>query len=188
MPKYDPNVGVWNGLGILILPLLLFVMVPEALNAEGRVEDAVKASYVVNFCYFTAWPDAAFADASAPIDCIVFGRQEIWKAFAPFDGQQVGSRQLRVRSMKAVETINDCHLVYFAPETDRTLIAAALHRVRHIPVLTIGERPDFIRMGGIIEISGNFDQFHFKVMPERATRRGLKISSRLLKLATILDH
>ena len=168
------------------LLLLGFLTTGRAI-AEDRLAVAVKVAFVANFAHFTTWPDDAFADAVAPIDLFVYGGERTWEAFGSIDGKPVGARKIRVRLMRPAETVDRCHMMFFDQDVDRSVLSTALATVKNRPVLTVGETPDFINLGGVINISIKNDRFHFEIEPVRASRRGLKISSRLLKLATILD-
>ena len=50
-------------------------------------------------------------------------------------------------------------------------------------VLTIGESPDFLREGGIINLLLVGRRVRFEVNPDAAARAGLRLSSQLLQLA-----
>jgi hypothetical protein len=55
-------------------------------------------------------------------------------------------------------------------------------------VLTVGETADFIRDGGIINYVRDAGMIHFEIDQDAATRAGLQISSRLLRLARTADR
>jgi hypothetical protein len=56
------------------------------------------------------------------------------------------------------------------------------------PVLLIGETSDFARIGGIINFISRNGRLHFEINIQEAERHGLKISSRILQLATIIEN
>jgi hypothetical protein len=55
-------------------------------------------------------------------------------------------------------------------------------------VLIIGETPYFARIGGVINFISKNGRLHFEINPQEAERHGLKISSRVLQLATIVEN
>ena len=169
--------------------LLLLICTFSALPARAENMDpvAVKAAFVLNFARFTAWPDDAFSDGTAPIELCVYGGQQTWDSFATIDGQQVGARKIHVRLMNPTETVDKCHIVFFDHHVDRDDLIALLARVKLRPVLTVGETADFVSLGGIVNLFSNDGRLRFEIIPSRARRGGLRISSRLLKLAIILD-
>lgn len=170
-----------------LLLVLFFLSIAPPASAENMDPVAVKAAFVLNFARFTAWPDDAFSGGNAPIELCVYGNQQTWDAFANIDGQPVGVRKIRVRLMKPTETVDKCHIMFFDHHVDRDDLIAALATVRLRPVLTVGETVDFVSLGGIVNLFSNDGRLRFEIEPSRARRGGLRISSRLLKLAIILD-
>jgi hypothetical protein len=166
---------------------MLFISTAGPAFAGNMDPAAVKAAFVLNFARYTVWPDIAFSDAATPINLYVYGGKKTWKAFRNIDGQQVGARKIRVRLMKPAETVDNCHIMFVDHDVDRKILATMLAAVKRQPVLTVGETEDFITLGGIINIFRKNERFYFEIKPSRASRGGLRISSRLLKLAIILD-
>jgi hypothetical protein len=56
------------------------------------------------------------------------------------------------------------------------------------PILTIGEIKSFSRAGGIIQFFTRDDHLHFEINIKKAQAHQLKFSSRLLKLAVIVNE
>ncbi|XPS82551.1 hypothetical protein Dvar_05690 [Desulfosarcina variabilis str. Montpellier] len=172
----------------LLLFLLLFCFFGAVPASAGNMDPAaLKAAFVLNFARFTTWPDDAFRDDTAPIDLHVYGGQKTWQAFRNIDGQQVGTRKIRVRLMKPTEMVDKCHIMFFDHDVDRDDLTTALAATKLQPVLTVGETSNFINLGGIINLFSKSGRLKFEIEPSRAKRGGLRISSRLLKLAIILD-
>ena len=169
----------------LLLLVCLFSALPA--RADNMNPVAVKAAFVLNFARFTAWPDDAFSDGTAPIELCVYGGQQTWDAFASIDGQQVGARKIRVRLMTPTKTVDKCHIMFFDHHVGRDDLIAALATVKLRPVLTVGETADFVSLGGIVNLFSHDGRLKFEIEPSRARRSGLRISSRLLKLAIVLD-
>jgi hypothetical protein len=53
--------------------------------------------------------------------------------------------------------------------------------------LTVGETEGFAVQGGIINLTVEEDKVHFEINPVAAERAGLKISSKLLSMAKIVN-
>ena len=56
-----------------------------------------------------------------------------------------------------------------------------------MPILTVGETPRFIEQGGIVNFFLENGKVRFEINRSAAERSGLRISSRLLQLAKIVD-
>ncbi len=55
------------------------------------------------------------------------------------------------------------------------------------PVLTVGDAEDFARLGGMINFRVEENKVRFEINPAAATRAGLRISSRLLGVARVIQ-
>lgn len=175
------------GLLTFVLLALLFGS-PGAVTAGDIEAASVKAAFVLNFAKFTAWPADAFSDPEAPIELLVLGGETIRNAFTAIEGQSVGNRKIRVRLMEPAQTADNCHMMFFDQTVDQDVLTSMLAAVAERPVLTVGSRPDFIHLGGIINVFDKNGRFHFEIRPAAASHRDIKISSRLLKLAIVLDE
>jgi hypothetical protein len=65
-------------------------------------------------------------------------------------------------------------------------LADLAERVADRPILVVGESPGFAAEGGMINFVLEGTKLRFEVNPSAATRAGLSISSRLLKLARVV--
>ena len=168
------------------LLILLSVWV-ERTNADSFEEATIKAAFVLNFAKFTTWPADAFAGPDADIELWVMGDATVQRAFASIDGETVGSRKIHVRYGSLVSSGDPCHMLFAARDVQRSILTEFLAIIHDRPVLSVGEMTDFIRLGGIINIFSKDGRFCFEIKPTAADRRGLQISSRLLKLAIVID-
>ncbi|WP_321404275.1 YfiR family protein [Maridesulfovibrio sp.] len=75
--------------------------------------------------------------------------------------------------------------VLFIDIDNPRIIAAVLSKVEGKPVLTIGQSPDFLRLGGMINLVESGARFKLQVNICAARKAGLTISSKLLKLSEI---
>ena len=146
-------------------------------------EYTVKAAFVYNFARFTDWPDAAFRDAASPLRLCVLGQDPFDGALNTIVGKTVGSRQLTVSHPLWASEARDCHILFVAATaSDRLPEIVAL--LEGSPVLTIGDTPDAARTGGIIGLENVENRIRFQVNLDAAQQSGLRLSSRILDLAT----
>src|ERR1017187_6776014 len=69
--------------------------------------------------------------------------------------------------------------------SDRKEIARIVQSVGRWPVLTIGERVQFSRLGGVIAFIRDGNRIRFEINLDAAERAGLHVSSKLLRLAAV---
>lgn len=169
---------------LLLLPLVLFET--ETGSGQPVEEYKVKAALILNCARFTQWPDNAFAGADKPCDFCVVGGAALEASFRTIDGKDIGSRQLRVRFVRGAGDFQGCDAIFISKDIDPSTALGILADVKDRPVLTVGEMTDFARRGGVINFFNREGRLRLEINPGSARRQGLKLSSRLLKLAVIV--
>jgi hypothetical protein len=165
------------------------LLLPDKICAREGEEYAVKAAYVLKFAKVTDWPAQAFDDSPETVDlCLVGADEFLTLVFQSIDNKQVNDRILRVRSTSTADDCRGCEIIFVSNVIDPATLLRFLTAVKDQPVLIIGEAHDFARIGGIINFVTQNGQLHFEINPREAERHGLKISSRILQLATIVGN
>jgi hypothetical protein len=163
-----------------ILGLSLPLAVP-AHSMEVSLEYQVKAAYLFNFAKFIEWPSEA---RSGPLTICVAGENPFGDILTEtVRGEVVQERSLAARLISNPEP--GCHIVFVPQRTDS---AAYLQAARSSPTLTVGEAPDFISHGGIINFILEQGKVRFQIDSKAAERAELRISSHLLRLARVPDR
>lgn len=172
---------------VLVTAALPAVRAAEtAPTATTSAEYRVKAGFLFNFLQFVEWPARAFRDPAAPIVIGVLGED-------PFDGyldelvqgEKVGERPIVVRRFRRGDAIADCHILFIsrseAAQFDKTISAFAGRSI-----LTVGDADGFERAGGIVRFAIENGKIRLRINPDAAKAADLTISSKLLRLATLV--
>lgn len=162
---------------------------PAAVASDSlRTTDEykVKAAFLYNFMIYTQWPDSAFDGPQSPITINIYGPDTLSEAFDPLVNKAIGKRKIVV-SYKDAQDPNDAAQVAFFAKTSVDLQQRELSTKKDLPILTVGETPGFTRHGGMINFVLAGKKIRFEINPSAARQAGLKISSKLLNLATIVD-
>jgi hypothetical protein len=142
---------------------------PCTAAQEISLEYRVKAAYLFNFAKFVEWPPSAPA---GPLTICVAGRDVFGDILAEtIKGETLEGRSLAARVI--LEPEPGCHIV-FVPRGSAT--PAYLRAARNLPALTVGEAPDFIDQGGIINFILDGANVRFEIDQAAADRVGLRIS------------
>jgi len=152
----------------------------QGAGAEKPARDDVRAAYLYNFGQFVRWPEGA--GRGSLLVCVAgqdpFG-QTMGKLAA---GKQINGRALEVRNLDRPEGAADCSILFVGkPESGH--VDAYLAATAGKAVLTVGEGPDFLTHGGMIEFVEVEDRVRFSVNLDAANRCGVGLSSELLKVA-----
>lgn len=174
------------GLCLWLFGVTLFL--PNNVSAQQTDGYEVKAKYILNFAKATQWPDEVFTDSSENIDLCLVGRRSFVEAFEPIDGQQVGVRTLRVRIIPVTDDCAECEILFVSNDVHRTDLFRLLSAVEKRPVLVIGERPGFAKVGGIINFVSREERLFFEINLQEAMGNGILLNSHILRLATIIER
>jgi len=164
----------------------IFIAAPAiaAGNAADVASDvAVKAAFLYNFAKFAEWPTLS---SGAPIVICVVGDDRIADALVEtVRGQNIEGHTLDVWRPQDSATWRGCHLLFVAEaETHRS--AGGLDGLKTSPVLTVSDGKDFAQAAGIIELYVEGGRMRFAINVDAAERSGLRLSSRLLRLARVV--
>ncbi len=175
-----------NRLRALSLALAFLASAPALGSAEeGKAappEYDVKAAFVYNFVKFIEWPSAGMP-AGESIRLCVLGTLPVSKAFSGLEGRQVQGRTMPVLAVVRPKEIQGCNVLFVA--ADRTgRLDEVLETLGDRPVLTIGDTEGFARRGIMINLFLENRRVRFEINEEKARAAGLRISVKLLKLAS----
>jgi len=159
----------------------------QALAAGSPSANDVQAAYLFNFVRFVEWPAAAFDSDSAPVKICVLGDSGFTDvASESINGRSVGSRKVVVEPTESVLGSRGCHILFVDPsrkDDEGEVLATFGNR----SVLTVSETDDFAKRGGVANFVTVDDKIRFVINKKAADEAGLKISSRLLRIAQVVE-
>jgi len=160
----------------------LWVAVQFAVGAEAPGEYQVKATYLYNFVRFVEWPAAAFASADTPITIGVLGDDPFGTVLdQTVKGETVRNRKLAIQRSRRAPDLKDCHVVFIS-RSEKGRLADVLASLDAGSTLTVGETDNFTHRGGAINLYLDGNKVRFEINAGVTERKGLKLSSQLLKL------
>lgn len=158
---------------------------PTLLDSASSKVYEIKAAFIYNFAQFTQWPDSAFASSDSPFVLAFIGDSPLGPALERvLDGKAIAGHPIVLKHLDSVNQISGCHLL-FVPESEDGDLDDIFNAVGNQPILTVGETTKFMWAGGIIRFFIADGRIRFEVDPDAADKAGLRLSSRLMHLATI---
>ena len=154
---------------------------------EGTApESRIKAAFLYHFTQYVDWPTDRFKAEDDPFAIAILGRDPFGEELdRAVKDKSVKTHPIQVRRSDSLKDLDSCPLLFLSrsesrkwPEIRKALAGKA--------VLTIGEWENFAATGGAIGFFVEENKVRFEINPEAAERHGLKVSSRLLKLARIV--
>lgn len=157
----------------------------DSPSSAAHSEDEIKSAMVYNFTKFVEWPAGALGEAGAPLVVGVLGSDALVPVLeAALRDKTANGHPFTLRRLDPGTNPKGC-AVLFVGSSDRRRIAGILQSAGRSPILTIGERVQFSRMGGVIAFIRDGNRIRFEINLDAADRAGLEISSKLLRLATV---
>jgi hypothetical protein len=170
--------------GALLLAAAFALSAPASLRGEGPSEYEVKAAFLYNFTKFVEWPPSAFAEGNAPLRLCVLGDDPFGHSLQTVVGEEIEGHKLIVVRTETLARAAGCQ-VLFVSRSERDRLPQILAPLKSSPVLTVGDTKGFLVQGGIVNFILEGSKVHFEINPAAAEQAGLKISSKLLRLARI---
>lgn len=148
-------------------------------------DDEVKAAFLYNFAKFAEWPALP---AGVPIAACIVGDDGIASALVEtVRGKSINGHGIEVHRPQDTAAMRACHMLFVAA-ADTLRLADGLAGFRALPVLTVSDDRGFAQADGIIEFYIEAGRMRFAINVDAVERSGLRLSSRLLGLATIVGN
>lgn len=167
--------------------------IPPATRDEDQApaskinrEYLIKAAILYNFAKFASWPETVFSHPGAPLRICVLGEDPFGAALDSLHGKQVRNRPLAITRVGAVEEAPQCHIL-FVSASEEARLPTILDYVGRLPILTVADMSRFTNSGGIIALKEVDNRSRIEVNIGAAEQAGLKLSSKLLRLADMVS-
>jgi hypothetical protein len=173
--------------GILAAVVALVSGVRDLRAAENSAptETEVKAAMIYNFAQFIEWPESEQKTGPPSFVIGVFGEDPIEMILQEtLKGETFQNRSIQVRHLMAPNDAKACDIV-FVSQSQRKRVPEILEAIRGSNTLTVGDTEDFVAVGGMIAFKKEGNRVRFQINPDAAMRAGLRISSKLLRLAIV---
>ena len=159
---------------------VVFPVLASAAESDRLDEAQVKAAFLYNFAKFIQWPTSENRPEALSIGIVGADRfRDVLGSIV--NGKTVNGRDIEVRQVLNDDDVRAYHIIFIAAESRRT--ADVIQRVAHAGVLTVGETPQFLQEGGVIQFYIRDNRVRFQINAAAANNAGLKISSQLLSLS-----
>lgn len=160
----------------------------EVIQPGPALERSVKAAFLYKFLGYVDFPAGVLDDPAAPMVMAVFGDDdfaaELTRTVA---GRNAGGHPLQVRAVRDGDSLAGVHLL-FVGGGDAALLARAAALAKPLPLLLVSEAEQGLQPGCVINFALVGGRVRFDVSLEAAERRGLRLSSRLLGVARLVQR
>jgi hypothetical protein len=174
---------------VAIIEVLILTFWLTQVSAQVP-EYQVKAAMLYKFALFVEWPAEAFPSDTSPFIVCVLGTDP----FGPWLQQEVGetrvgSHPVEISYADNEEALPQCHLVFLS-RFDQFRINRLVNSLSKENVLIVGDASDinkFCRLGGMVGLVMEGNKVRFVFNSNAIENAGLKVDSRLKRLAKSVD-
>jgi hypothetical protein len=175
----------WGFPALLALALIPFTGAARAAQ-DSPSEYQLKAAFVYNFAKFVDWPSKVYSGPQSPFSICILGTDPFGSIIDDtLRGKTVADHPVIIRRDKDAAAARHCQIV-FVSASERRHLPDVLASLKGASVLVVGDVDGFAAAGGAIELTLQENRVRFAINPGAADGAGLKISSQLLALATIV--
>lgn len=152
-----------------------------AINAG---EESVKAAFLYKFPNYVEWPASSFPKSESPYVIGIIGNDAIAGDLSRMAANRsIRNRPIIIKDLAPGESLQGIHLLFIG-RSERTKLPQLLKQLASQPTLTVTEIDDALTQGSMINFRIMDDRVRFEISLDAAEKSGLKLSSRLLALAT----
>ena len=170
-----------------LIILLVFCNVFFASAQISTREYQVKAAFLFNFSQFVEWSAQTFSNPEARAVIGILGKDPFGTYLEEtIVGETINKHPLVIQHFNAVDEITNCQIL-FINISDKTKLKAILEKVKGKNILTVSDVNGFAKLGGMVRLYTKDDKINIQINLEAAKEENLIISSKLLKLAEIVN-
>jgi hypothetical protein len=169
----------------LLIALLACPLAGDDVIPEYRL----KAEFMERFTRFIEWPAASpVNDPQTPFAICVAGEDPFGQFLKDLAAtHKIKSKSISIRPVTASSTLDGCHMLFISA-SERTRAADLIRRTADRPILTVSDSAGLGEAGVMINFYEAEDKVRFEINPRSATKSGLRISSKLLKVARVVGE
>jgi hypothetical protein len=168
---------------ILFLTAGLVLASPAYSDEAEDLERHVKSAFVYQFTKFIEWPvfDGDFVINVIEDDALGKVLEGVTSS------KTVGERKIKVQVTKWANVILNCGQIVVFPKNDSPLLKPALDKLKEKPCMTIVHAEGMAAAGAVVNFFLMEGKLRFELNLRTADKKGLKVDSKLVGLAKIIE-
>jgi hypothetical protein len=175
----------FSAIFILILMTVAFMAMSSFGEERKLGEYEVKAVFVYNLAKFIEWPDKSL-DNSSTITLYILGDDPFESDLDSIRDKLVKGRRVVVKQIDSPDDLKNANILFIS-SSEKERLRDILKSISGLPILTVGDTKSFAQRGVMVNFYLENSRIRFEINLEAANLAGLKISSNLLRMGTIIS-
>jgi hypothetical protein len=173
---------------IIFFLLTLALCSGVSANGGGGVgpsEPQMKAAFLLNFPKYVEWPADSLPGPDSPMVFAVFGDEDVANELATMISvKSIEGHPIQLVRDPSLEKCLECQVLFIGSDEARKA-PEIVKQLKCASILTVGENEQFMNEGGMINLARRDRHIVIEVNLEATRQTELKISSKLMALATV---
>jgi hypothetical protein len=165
---------------LVLIPMLLSAFAVE--SSERSKENTHKVDYVLQLTKFIYWP-ASLIDYP-PIKLCLFATNPEKNNWQKIHLQKSQGHEIQLHYINQDNQLSQCNMLFVHKRIPNSVIQKNYYSLISNRILTIGERKNFAKEGGIIELDLNEGNAELRINLKTAHEAGLSINANLIEIAS----
>jgi hypothetical protein len=174
-------------LSIVCVLCVAVISYPVRASEPAMSEYLLKAAFIYNIAKFVEWPPGSFESEKAPIILCVLGKDPFGYTLNTIDGKIVQGRTLIVKRIERIDELRTCHILFIS-SSEMNKLQQVLQSLKDSKILTVSDMPHFAQSGGIINLITVDNKINMEINVTAVEKSRIQVSSKLLKLARIVNE
>ncbi len=172
----------------IVIILFLYLAVQVSGQEKQRYSEyEVKAAFIYYFTQFVDWNQGKELSASDTLYIGILGENRFNGYLEKIIAEKiVKGKPLGLVYADRIDDLKFCHIIYIPPQTEKEL-RQILTQLDNQCILTVGDQDNFAELGGVVGFILMNSKIKFQINQDAAERANLRLSSKLLKLAILVD-
>lgn len=167
--------------------IILFSYNEVYSQSQKEIEYRFKAVYMLNFLQFVEWPDSVIKNDQSPIILSIVGDDPFGNILdETFHNEKFNGHPILLSRYQTVNEAGKCHIMFIG-SSEKNISKEILRRLNEASILTVSDLNDFGNQGGGIGFYLEKNKVRFEINLMALKQGELKASSKLLRLAKIIN-
>lgn len=150
-------------------------------------EAQVKAVFIYNFTQFIDWPSWVFENEDDPLVITILGDKMLADLLSKaVKTESKDNHSITVKLINHMDELPPCQILYISTTKQKELPESGAGVFKE-GLLTVSNIPNFALQGGIVGFYLEENKLRIQINLDRAKSYGLTISSKLLKVADVIQ-
>ncbi|MCP3852164.1 MAG: YfiR family protein [Gammaproteobacteria bacterium] len=172
-------------LRVRVILILILSLISVKAYAQNVADHELKAVFIYNFANFVSWPKDAYQHTHTSFNFCVLGKSQVNTSLAAvIKDETIDGRPAQLIELDESANPLQCQILFFNGSAQKQS-TAIFEKIKGKSILTVGDGKKFSQRDGMIYFTHKKRRMHVRINMDSVESEHLKISSKLLRLATL---